>query len=113
MIEIKIESVDQVTIVELAGELDSASTPMVAEQVMPLAEQRPKILLDMQDVTYMSSAGLRMLLLLHREISGRSGQVALIGLGEEVKDTMSVTGFLEFFKTYENRAAGLKALTQD
>ena len=50
----------------------------------------------MSGVEYMSSAGLRMLLSMYRQISRQNGGIVLVGLAEEIKDTMSVTGFLNF-----------------
>ena len=45
----------------------------------------------------MSSSGLRMLLVTYRMITGKSGKVILVGLSEDIRDTMSMTGFLDFF----------------
>ena len=53
----------------------------------------------MSRVSYMSSAGLRMLLASYRAIAGKGGTVLLAGLSEDLSDTMSLTGFLSFFKT--------------
>ena len=59
---------------------------------------------------YMSSAGLRMFLLLNRTISDHHGGIALVGLSEEIRDTMDMTGFLKYFTTCETLKAGLEAL---
>ena len=64
----------------------------------------------MSGVEYMSSAGLRMLLSMYRQISRQNGSIVLVGLGEEIKDTMSVTGFLNFFTIRDTVDEGLKAL---
>jgi anti-sigma B factor antagonist len=39
--------------------------------------------------------------------------VALVGLTENTRDVMSVTGFLDFFTDYETLEAGLAALRSD
>lgn len=102
---------DNVTIVELAGELNAASTPLFQDTILPLADRGSKILLDMSRVTYMSSAGLRTLLLLHRQISKTPGaNVVLFGLSEEIQDTMAMTGFLEYFSTCKDVESGLRQL---
>jgi len=64
----------------------------------------------MTRVAYLSSAGLRALLSIYRKASSQEAQLVLVGLVEEIKDTMSVTGFLDFFTTRENLASGLEAL---
>lgn len=107
---INIENINQITIVEMSGELDSNTVPFIQQQVLPLAQKHSKIVLDMSNVTYMSSAGLRMLLLLYRHMRENIGAVVLAGLSEEVKDVMAITGFLDCFTTFESRSAGIKAL---
>ena len=95
--------------VELAGDVDTNTAPTVQEKVLSLAQSESKILLDLSDVTYMSSAGLRMLLLLYRRASAQ-GQLVLVGLSEEIQDTMFATGFLDFFTTCETLESGLETL---
>jgi anti-sigma B factor antagonist len=82
----------------------------VQQQVLPLAQPGAKILLDMTQVPYMSSAGLRMLLSLYRQVAAKDGQLVLVGLVEQIKDTMSITGFLDFFTTCDTLESGLQTL---
>ena len=111
VININVEQKGRVTIVEMAGELDSISSPEVQDQILPLVQRECKILLDMSSVIYMSSAGLRTLLLLYRQIRDNVGEVVISGLGDEVRDVMALTGFLDFFQTAESRGDGLRMLS--
>ncbi len=108
--EINVKSIGQVTVVAIAGDIDSNTAPQAQERVLPLVQPGSKILLDMSGVEYMSSAGLRILLSMYRQISRGDGGIVLVGLGEEIKDTMSVTGFLNFFTTCDTVDEGLQAL---
>jgi anti-sigma B factor antagonist len=108
--EITVKSSGQVMVVEMAGDIDSNTTPQAQEQILPLVQPGAKILLDMSGVEYMSSAGLRMLLSTYRQVSRQNGGIVLVGLAEEIKDTMSVTGFLNFFMIRDTVDEGLKAL---
>jgi anti-sigma B factor antagonist len=101
----------EICIVELNGEIDTNTAPDISSEVLNLSKSNNKILLDLTDVPYMSSAGLRMLLKLYRTVTAESGQLVLVGLSEEIKDTMEVTGFLKFFTTCPTVDDGLKALT--
>jgi len=92
--DISIKTVEQVTVVDLAGDVDANTAPTVQERRFT-ASPGSKILLDMLRYP-MSSAGLRMLLSLYRQASAKDGQLVLVGLSE-IQDTMSVTGFLDFF----------------
>lgn len=108
--DINIKTVEDVKVVELNGDVDANTAPTVQQQVVPLAEPGSKILMDMTQVPYMSSAGLRMLLSMYRQTEAKKGKLVLVGLSEELQDTMSVTGFLDFFTTCETVDRGLEAL---
>ena len=103
--------IQDVNVVKLAGDLDGSNAPNVQAQIMPLAVANVKMILDMSEVSYMSSAGLRMLLVMYRTINSKSGKVVLVGLSEDIRDTMSMTGFLDFFTYLENLDEGLKNLS--
>lgn len=108
--QVNVDTSNQVAVVELAGDVDASTTPIIQEQVLPLAQPGAKLLLDMTNVPYMSSAGLRLLLSLYRQVTSKEGQLVLVGVTEDIKDTMSITGFIEFFKICETLDAGLQAL---
>jgi anti-sigma B factor antagonist len=108
--EINLKSVGRVTVVEMAGDIDSNTAPQAQERILPLAQSGSKLLLDMSAVGYMSSAGLRMLLSMYRQVSRQNGTMVLVGLAEEIKDTMAVTGFLNFFTIRDTVDEGLKTL---
>ena len=108
--EINIKTMEEVKVAALTGDIDANTAPSVTEQVLPLAEPGSKILLDMTKVPYMSSAGLRMLLSLYRQATAEDGKLVLVGLSEDIQDTMSVTGFLDFFTTCETIEEGLTKL---
>jgi anti-sigma B factor antagonist len=109
MIEIHVEIVEMVNIARLTGEIDAVSAVIVQEKVLPLAAPSSKTILDMTNVVYMSSAGLRMLLSIYRHISSNQGKVVLVGLSDELKDTMSMTGFLAYFIVQDTLETGLQA----
>ena len=107
---INIKALDSVKVVELIGDIDTKTAPSITEQVLVLVQPGSKLLIDMNQVDYMSSAGLRMLLSLYRNANAKEGKIALVGLSEDLKDTMSVTGFLDFFTTFDTVEAGIDAL---
>ncbi|NCF65828.1 MAG: anti-sigma factor antagonist [Anaerolineaceae bacterium] len=108
--EFQITEVDGVTIVAVSGELDGLTAPAMQDEILPLIHPGCKILLDMSGVSYISSVGLRALLLLYRKTEGNQGHIALSGLSEMIHDTMLITGFLDFFEAYDTVETGLAAL---
>jgi anti-sigma B factor antagonist len=108
--EIATKTDGEITIVELNGDIDASTAPKVQELVLPLAQSGKKLLLNMTEVPYMSSAGLRSLLALYRQASAQECKLVLVGLSPEITDTMSVTGFLAFFTITESVDQGIAAL---
>ena len=110
--EISQSQMDGPTIFTIVGDIDGNTAPTAQETILPAGSSDAKIALDMSDVAYMSSAGLRMLLVLYRNIMGQGGKVVLVGLSEELQDTMTLTGFMDFFEHYDTIDEGLAALGQ-
>ena len=108
--DIHISTSGPVTVVELVGRFDSEASMKVSDQLLPLAQQGGRVLIDMSRVDYMSSAGLRVLLLIYRKVEETAGAVILAGLQDRIRDVMEMTGFLGFFTAVETAQEGIEAL---
>ncbi len=108
--DITSQLIGAVSVVAIQGDIDGNTAPVAQGQILPLIAADCKLLLDMSKVGFMSSAGLRMMLLIFRQVSGAGGEIVLAGLSEEIKDTMSLTGFLDFFTTCDTLETGLQTL---
>ena len=104
--------IDNIRVINLAGEINGRNATEVQDQLLPLAQPDCKLLLNMSGVSYMSSAGLRILLMLYRQIDSQSGCIALCNLQEMIQDMMSVTGFLDFFIAHPSEDEGIAALRE-
>lgn len=108
--EIHTKSIADIKMVVIKGDIDANTAPKVTETVLPLVQPESKILVDMTEVPYMSSAGLRSLLSLYRQTTAKDGKIVVVGLSEDILDTMSVTGFLDFFTVCDTVELGLNTL---
>jgi len=98
MIDIREKAQGDMTIVELAGKLDASTTPSVQEHLLKMIQEGKKYLvLDFGGVTYLASSGLRMLLLVVRQVNKLEGGLVLCRLTGTMRDTLEVTGFLPYF----------------
>lgn len=100
----------EVTVVSLTGSLDSGTTPQAQRDLDGVLPAGGRLLIDLSRVTFLSSAGLRLLLLLYREARGGGGRFALAGIPVEVRDVMAATGFLDVLLVTDTVDAGLAAL---
>ena len=99
-----------VKILNVSGRIDANTAPELQEVVLDTANQNPKLLLDLSEVDYMSSAGLRVMLILHREIHEHEGQVVLVGLQDRIRDAMEITGFLKHFTVVSDVQSGIEMM---
>ena len=111
--EVLVNSVNGATVVVLTGDIDGGTAPIAQSKILEQLVVGEGVILDMTAVSYMSSAGLRMLLSAHRSATAKGGSVRLVGLSEDLQDTMAATGFLEFFSTYPSVAAALASLVKE
>jgi len=108
--EVNVSTMQGITVISLTGELSAKTAPAAQQSILAQAQPQGKMILDMTAVPYMSSAGLRVLLVVYRTVSGKGGRAVLVGLSEDLKNTMSVTGFLDFFAHNDSLEAGIAQL---
>jgi len=80
-------------LIRLEGELDALTAPTFAQEVDRAAEGRvERLVLDMTDLTYLSSAGLRALVFARQKMAD-DVQIVLVSVSEEVEQTIRLVGF--------------------
>lgn len=78
----------------LSGRLDTATSAAAERGILgALAPGQARVLLDMREVAYVSSAGLRVVLLAAKQAKAAAGGVALFGLQPAVRDVFDISGF--------------------
>lgn len=107
---VQVHQEKDIDVVELEGSLDGKTAPEVREQIRPVLSRAEKLILDLSRVGYLSSAGLRLLLLTYREVTARKGKVVLLGVSQDIKMVMSHTGFLSFFTLADSREQAEQAV---
>jgi anti-sigma B factor antagonist len=97
--------------VRLEGSLDGKTAPEAREQLQRFLGANSKLILDLTKVDYLSSAGLRLLLVLYRELAARKGKLVLLGVSEDIRTVMSHTGFLSFFTLVDSAVEAVRAVS--
>ena len=80
----------------VSGRLDTNTAPVLNTDLTESLEGMNELVLDLKDLEYISSAGVRVLLSAYKTMSKRDGMV-LKNLPEMVREVLSVTGLLDFF----------------
>ncbi|MBL8473318.1 MAG: STAS domain-containing protein [Rhodocyclaceae bacterium] len=104
-----------VLVVPLAGRIDHTVCESLLAELLPHAascrSDGDALLLDMQHLEYISSAGLRVLMLLSKEVRPRGGRVAVASLQEVVREIFDITKFSALFPIHADTPAALAALS--
>lgn len=79
------------------GPVTRRNAPGYQEELVSAFEPARSIVLDLSEADDISGTGFRMLLHLYHLSSSRGGEMALVGLNEELHATVEATGFSEFF----------------
>src|ERR1051326_4257105 len=95
----------------LEGSLHGKTVPQKGGAFKAFLAAHDKMILDLTKVDYLSSAGLRLLLLLYRELTARKGKLVLLGVSDDIRTVMSHTGFLNFFTLATSQAEAATALS--
>lgn len=100
-------------VITLCGRWDAQSSPMVEKAVFEHIKTDNRVVLNLSQVSYMSSSALRTLLLLSREIEACCNcRLVLAAVPQRLQDVMDMTGFIEHFNlqpTVEASVAALRA----
>lgn len=106
-LEIRDELAGEVRVLGLVGRLDTDTAGDLELAVQDLIDAGSKdFLVDLAGVGYVSSAGLRVLLMLGKSIDGK-GSLRLCGLNPTVRQVFDVAGFTQLFAISANRDAAL------
>lgn len=94
-----------VIVLRISGKLDSKISPEIEKKVFQyLNSGYKKILFDLSNVSYVNSAGLRMLLSVKKQTKSSEGKLIVCALKNEVLEIMKICGFdhvLEIVPTEE------------
>ena len=85
---------------KLGVSLDSSNSNQEQEKILAIFDAGSGVILDMTDCTYVSSAGLRVLLYSYKVAASKGQKIVLVGVCDEVRDVMSMTGFEKFFDLF-------------
>ena len=102
------EQVEDVVVAKLAGRLDSSSAAAAEENLRRmLGSGVPHLAIDLSKLEYISSAGLRVLLIVARQVQQAQGKLALFGLGPSVREVFSISGFDKVLAVRDDAAAAI------
>jgi anti-anti-sigma factor len=106
--DLREEKVGTVTVVEVAGRVDSTTAPALGDRLTASLEA-PKVhvVLDLGRLEYISSAGFRILLLAAKRADEAGSHFVLCGVAGKVRQLFDLGGFLDLFTIVGSRGEGI------
>ena len=91
-------------VVKIDGRIDSSSAPELEQTVSAITDKgRYNLIIDLADVDFMSSAGLRILISAQKTCKKNNrGEVVLAQVPENINNALELSGFVTLFKFFDN-----------
>ena len=107
--EIETQEMNHCDIVKVKGRVDSSTAPDFSAALEKLnSENKFKIVIDMTELDYMSSAGFRALLAAQRNCKRYTrGEVVLVAVPERIQEALELAGFTELFKSFDDTVSAV------
>lgn len=101
-------------VIKIQGRLDALSAPIAERRIFQLIENGCKgFVLNLSEVDYLSSAGMRMLLSTTKKLKGVSGKVVLCKITPNVLDVLKMSGFDYVLECVDTEAEALALLARE
>jgi len=105
------EQLGAVLVIAPSGRLDSGTAKAFEDAVMKhFAAAGPATVIDLADLGYVSSAGLRVLLMAAKRAKVQNRKLALCGLSSSIREVFEMSGFTKLFDIVPARAEAVAKL---
>lgn len=109
---LRFETESDILIVSLSDRLDGTNAAEAEQALLGQIEAGPsRVVIDMSTLDYISSAGLRVVLLAAKRLRKADGALSLCGMKDHIREVFEVSGFLTIFAVCDDVAAARAAVT--
>ena len=111
--EIVERTVNDVTVLDLKGKMTlGEGDELLKDKINSLlAAGKKKLLLNLESVPYIDSAGLGEVVRTYTTVSRQGGSLKLLNLTKRIEDLLSITKLLTVFETFDTEAEAIKSFS--
>jgi len=102
--------VGDATIIRVVGRVDSSVSRLLEQKVADVIACGRAIVVDVAEMSYVSSAGLRPFITLAKHAQTKKQAVSLCGMRDEIAEIFEISGLLELFAVHDTVEAAVAAL---
>lgn len=100
-----------VCVIAPVGRIDSTTARDAESALLPRFEDGKPIVVDFAELTYISSAGLRVLLMAAKRSKASGVGLALASMSPQVRDVFKLSGFAKLFAIYDDTDQAVATLS--
>lgn len=82
-------------VLDLEGRLDTTTAPQLENELKVSLYDIKELTLDMENLEYLSSAGLRVLLAAQKQMQKQKAEMVIVNVNEIIMEVFEVTGFVD------------------
>lgn len=101
---------DNATVISLSGRLDSSTSAQFEQYILGKIDSGVRLIVDFSLLDYISSAGLRVLLLAAKKVKQAGGRLILCSLKPHIREVFEISGFLAILDIRAGQAEALAGL---
>ncbi len=107
---ISTRQVGEIFAIDIEGKLDTQTATPALEELLQLLETNPgKALINLAPLEFVSSAGLRVLLRVAKEVRGYGGELKVSGAQGMVKEVLEISGFDSLLDLYDDEEQAVRS----
>jgi anti-sigma B factor antagonist len=111
-VEITTRNAGDILVADLSGSLDTQTSGQASEEMARLIAQASSgLLVNLENLEFLSSAGLRVLLRAAKEIEAKDGKMKICQPNGVVKEVLDISGFASFLGIHDDEADALAAFS--
>ncbi|MGH7836139.1 MAG: STAS domain-containing protein [Candidatus Binatia bacterium] len=100
-----------VVILALSGKLDATTAKTFEDRILAVIDSgERRLAVDLSQLDYVSSAGLRVFLLAGKRLRSTDGKIALCALKDPIRQVFDLAGFSSILSIYASREEAIKSL---
>ena len=100
-----------VLILKPSGRLDSNTAQQFEKDLLAQLDNNPHVVLDLAGLNYISSAGLRVLLIAAKQVKQKAGRLALCDLQDSIRQVFEISGFLSILTVCDSCEEAMARVT--
>ncbi len=102
---------DNIRLIKLIGRLDIGGVDAIEPEFSDhSAGENPRVIVDMSEVEFLASSGIRLLTLSAKSIASRGGRMVILSPNSDVKDVLDITGVPAIIPIYYDLKSAEAAL---